>query len=88
MDTKDRAIETARSLLGTLALESNMAGIALRGVRKHGPAAFAQSIQRIAALTRQLEEISGHMEAEGKQLHLGIEEAALLRSRDGSDAER
>ena len=86
MDTRD--IETARSLLGTLALEGSMAGIALRGTRKHGPDAFAQTIHRMAALVRQLEQISAHMESAGQQLHLGIEAAALLRSRDGSDAER
>lgn len=87
MDTKDKAIETARSLLGTLALECSMAGIALRGTRKHGPDAFAQTIQRMAALLRQLEEISGHMGAAAQQMHLGIEEAIQPRLRDGRDVE-
>ena len=82
-----QTIETARSILGTLHLECSMAGIALRGVRKHGPDAFAQTIQRMTALMHRLEEISEHNGAAEQQLHLGINEAIQPRSRDGSNGE-
>ena len=80
-------VENARSILGTLALETSMSHVALRGVKKGGSAAFEQAVRRIALLTRQLEEIAGQMEAAEQQLHLGIEESVPLRLMDSTNNE-